>query len=121
MLERVQSQAMRDVRAEPSIRAAQARGCSETRLVWRHMFRLSVGPVVAVYGVLIGTVLSGSLVVEVVMSWPGLGALTQEALVARDLYLVAGSAAAGATFLALGVLASDLLHAIADPRVVERT
>ena len=121
MLERLQSQAMRDVIGEPSIRAAAARGCSETRLVWRHMFRLSVGPVVAVYGVLIGTVLSGSLVVEVVMSWPGLGALTQEALIARDLYLVAGCAAAAATFLALGVLASDLLHAIADPRVVERT
>ena len=121
MLERLQSQAMRDVRAEPSIRAAAARGCTETRLVWRHMFRLSLGPVVALYGVLIGTVLSGSLVVEVVMSWPGLGALTQEALVARDLYLVAGCAAAGATFLALGVLTSDLLHAVADPRVVERT
>ena len=121
MLERLQSQAMKDVIGEPSIRAAAARGCSDTRLVWRHMFRLSLGPVVALYGVLIGTVLSGSLVVEVVMSWPGLGALTQEALVARDLYLVAGCAAAGATFLALGVLTSDLLHAVADPRVVERS
>ena len=121
MLERLQSQAMRDVISEPSIRAAAARGCSDTRLVWRHMFRLSLGPVLALYGVLIGTVLSGSLVVEVVMSWPGLGALTQEALIARDLYLVAGCAGAGATFLALGVLTSDLLHAVADPRVVEHT
>jgi peptide/nickel transport system permease protein len=120
LLERMQSQAMNDVITEPSIRAAAARGCSEARLVWRHMFRLSLGPVVALYGVLIGTVLSGSLVVEVVMSWPGLGALTQEALKARDLYLVAGCAAAGGTFLAIGVLTSDLVHAVADPRVVER-
>ena len=51
------------------------------------------------------------------MSWPGLGALTYEALVARDLYLVAGCAAAGAMFLALGILLSDIGLALVDPRV----
>ena len=50
----------------------------------------------------------GSFAVEIVTSWPGLGALMYEALVARDLYLVAGCAAAGAMFLALGILLSDL-------------
>jgi peptide/nickel transport system permease protein len=51
------------------------------------------------------------------MAWPGLGALMYEALVARDLYLVAGCAAAGAAFLAAGVLGSDVALALADPRI----
>ena len=120
-LERLQSEAMREALAEPSVRAALARGCSTTRVVWKHALRLSLKPVVALYGVFVGSVLSGSFVVEIVMSWPGLGALMYEALVARDLYLVAGCAATGALFLATGVLASDVALAMIDPRVVERT
>ena len=119
VLERVQSAALTDALSDPSVRAARARGCSRVRVVWRHALRLSLKPVIALYGVLAGTVLSGSFVVEIVMSWPGLGALTYEALVNRDLYLVAGCAAAGAVFLAAGVLASDIALAIADPRVTE--
>lgn len=118
-LERLQSQTMRDAMTEPSIEAARARGCSIARIVWRHALRLSLKPVVALYGIFIGSVLSGSFAVEIVMSWPGLGALTYEALVARDLYLVAGCAAAGAAFLAAGVLASDVALAMIDPRVTE--
>jgi peptide/nickel transport system permease protein len=116
-LEHLQSQSMRDALLDPSMRAALARGCSPARVVWRHALRLSLKPVIALYGVLVGSVLSGSFVVEIVMSWPGLGALTYEALVARDLYLVAGCAAVGAVFLASGVLASDIALAILDPRV----
>jgi len=119
VIERLQSEAVRDALADPSVRAARARGCSRARLVWRHARRLSLKPVIALYGVLVGTVLSGSFVVEIVMAWPGLGALTYEALVARDLYLVAGCAAAGALCLSAGVLASDLALAVADPRVTE--
>ena len=118
-LERLQSQTMREALAEPSIEAARARGCSIARVVWRHALRLSLKPVVALYGLFVGSVLSGSFAVEIVMSWPGLGALTYEALVARDLYLVAGCAAAGAAFLAAGVLVSDVVLAMIDPRVTE--
>ena len=118
-LERLQSQAMREALAEPSVQAARARGCSEARIIWRHALRLSLKPVVALYGVFVGTLLSGSFAVEIVMSWPGLGALMYEALVARDLYLVAGCAAAGAAFLAAGVLISDVALAAIDPRIAE--
>jgi ABC-type dipeptide/oligopeptide/nickel transport system permease component len=120
-LERLQSQAMSEALTHPSIAAALARGCSKHRIIWRHALRLSLLPVLAIYGVIIGTVLSGSFAVEVVTSWPGLGALMYEALVARDLYLVAGCAAAGGLFLAFGILASDVAMAIADPRLEART
>jgi peptide/nickel transport system permease protein len=73
--------------------------------------------VLAIYGVMIGSVLSGSFAVEIVTSWPGLGALMYEALVSRDLFLVAGCAAAGSIFLAAGILFSDLATAAADPRI----
>ncbi len=118
-LERLQSQAMSDALEEPCVRAARARGCSTRRVIWRHALRLSLKPVVAIYGVIIGAVLSGSFVVEIVTSWAGLGALMHEALVSRDLYLVAGCAAAGAMFLAIGILISDVALAFVDPRVEE--
>lgn len=117
VLERLQSQALRDALADPCIVAAVARGIPHRRVVWRHGLRLSLTPVLAIYGVIVGGVLSGSFVVEIVMSWPGLGALMYEALIARDLYLVAGCAAAGAVFLAAGILAADLALVAVDPRI----
>jgi ABC-type dipeptide/oligopeptide/nickel transport system permease component len=116
-LERLQSQALEDALDDPSIHAARARGCSQTRIVWRHALRLSLKPVLAVYGVIVGSVLGGSFAVEIATSWPGLGALMYEGLVARDLYLVAGCAAACAMFLAIGILLSDLGLALVDPRI----
>jgi ABC-type dipeptide/oligopeptide/nickel transport system permease component len=116
-LERLQSQAIAEAMARPSLLAARARGIHGARLVYRHAWRQSLGPVLAVYGILIGALFSGSFAVEIVTSWPGLGALMLQALIARDTYLVAGCAGAGAAFLAGGVLAADVLHALADPRL----
>ena len=118
-LERLQSEALSEALAEPSVRAALARGCSPRRAIWHHAFRLSLTPVLAIYGAIVGTVLSGSFAVEIVTSWPGLGALMYDALVSRDLFLVAGCAGAGAVFLAVGTLASDVALAFVDPRITE--
>ncbi len=115
--ERLQSQSMREAIAEPFVMAALARGLTRGQLVLGHAWRVSLRPVCAVYGIVIGALLSGSFAVEYVTAWPGLGRLMYDALRARDIYLVAGCAAAGAGFLALGSLASDLLLAAADPRV----
>jgi ABC-type dipeptide/oligopeptide/nickel transport system permease component len=116
-LERLQSQSIADALARPSTLAARARGIHGARLLWRHGWRLSLAPILGTYGIIIGSLFSGSFAVEIVTSWPGLGALMLQALMVRDTYLVAGCAAAGATFLALGVLAADLVHALVDPRV----
>jgi peptide/nickel transport system permease protein len=117
MLERLQSQSIADALARPSATAARARGVPERLIVWRHGWRQSLGPILGIYGVIIGSLFSGSFAVEVVTSWPGLGQLMRDALMARDTYLVAGCAAAGAAFLAIGILAADVAHAFADPRV----
>lgn len=116
-IERLQSQALNDALRRPSILAALARGVPRPRVVTHHAWRLSVGPLLGIYGVLVGSLFSGSFGVELVTSWPGLADLMRQALMSRDTYLVAGCAAAGALFLALAILASDLVHAAIDPRV----
>jgi peptide/nickel transport system permease protein len=118
-LERLQSRSMAEALAEPCILAALARGVPKRRVIWRHAFRLSLKPVLAIYGIAVGAVLSGSFAVEIVMSWHGLGDLMYQALQARDLYLVAGCAAAGSSCLAAGILLSDIALAAVDPRIEE--
>ena len=120
-LERLQSQSMTEVVDQPFVTAARARGVPDGTIVWRHAWPVSLRPVCAILGVAIGTLLSGSFVVEYVTTWPGLGRLMYEALRARDIYLVAGCAAAGSLFLACGTLVGDLLLAAVDPRVREGT
>jgi peptide/nickel transport system permease protein len=115
-LERLQSQSIAEAQREPFVRAALARGISRARAVWRHAWPVSLAPVLALYGVAIGSLFSGSFVVEVVSAWPGLGRLMYDALRARDIYLVAGCAAVGAFFIAVGTFVSDLLLVAVDPR-----
>lgn len=117
--ERLQAQSMSEVMGQPYILAAAGRGVPLGRLVWRHALRVAIRPCAAVYGLAIGALLSGSFAVEMVTAWPGIGRLLYDALRARDVYLVAGCAAVGALFLALGTLVSDLATAAADPRVRE--
>lgn len=117
VLERFQSRAIRESLATPAILAARARGVPAARLVWRHALRLSLTPVLGIYGIIIGSLLSGSFVVEYVMTLPGLGRLMYDALLARDANLAAGCVGVGALFLAVGVLVADVALAIVDPRV----
>jgi peptide/nickel transport system permease protein len=117
--ERLQSQSMAETIHQPFVVAALARGVTWRRLVIGHAWRASLRSMCAIYGLAIGALLSGSFVVEYVTAWPGLGRLMYEALRARDIYLVAGCAAMGGVFLALGSLVADLLLFAADPRVRE--
>jgi len=116
-IERLQARAISDTLREPFVVAALARGVPASRVLWRSALRPALRPVTAIYGLIFGSLLSGSFVVEIVTSWPGLGRLMFDALRSRDLYLVAGCAAAGGAFLALGGLLSDLALAIVDPRL----
>lgn len=119
MFERLQAQAMAETIGAPFVLAALARGVPRSRIVWRDALKAALRPVAAVYGLVVGTLLSGSFVVEVITAWPGLGQLMLDALRARDIYLVAGCAGCGAIFIALGSLLSDAALAVVDPRVAE--
>jgi peptide/nickel transport system permease protein len=119
MFERLQSQAMNEVIGQPFVLATLARGVPRSRVVWRDALKASLKPVASIYGLVVGTLLSGSFAVEIITSWPGLGRLMLDALRARDVYLVAGCGAAASVFLAAGTLASDLALALVDPRATE--
>ena len=117
-LERLQSESIEASMRERFVAASRARGVDRARAILRHAWPVSLRPVLGLYGLMIGSLFSGSFAVEVVTSWPGLGRLMFEALKARDLFLVAGCAATGACFLAAGTLIADLILAWTDPRTV---
>ncbi len=119
MLERLQAQATSEAVAQPFVTATLARGIPRRRVIWRDALKPSLRSVTSVYGLIVGTLLSGSFAVEVISAWPGLGSLMLDALRARDVYLVAGCAGAGAVFLASGTLVSDVALALVDPRARE--
>jgi peptide/nickel transport system permease protein len=119
MFERLQARAMAETIEAPFVLSAFARGVPRWRIVWRDALKPALRPVAAVYGLIVGALLSGSFVVEVITSWPGLGGLMLDALRARDLYLVAGCAGTGAAFIAGGSLLSDAALALVDPRVTD--
>ncbi len=117
VLERVQARASAEALASPGITAAAARGLPRTRLLWIHSLRPALVPVLGVYGIVMATLFSGSVAVERMTSWPGLGDLTVRAVLSRDLFLVTGCAAAVASMIAVAQLAADLLRGAIDPRV----
>jgi peptide/nickel transport system permease protein len=119
MFERLQAQAVGETITQPFILATLARGVSRRRVIWRHALKSALRPIASIYGLVVGTLLSGSFAVEIVTAWPGLGSLMLNALRARDVYLVAGCSAAGAALLAAGTLLSDAALAAVDPRAAE--
>ena len=95
----------------------RAQGISRARLLRRHVLPAAVHPLIALFGLSLGTLLSASLLVEVVMGWPGLGPLFLEAVTARDLGVVLAVVMLSTTLLVLANLAADLLLYRADPRI----
>jgi peptide/nickel transport system permease protein len=106
-----------DVLHAPFIQAARAIGVSERRLLFRHALRAAANPLISLLGLSVAALLSASLVVETIMSWPGLGPLLLEAVVARDLHLVVGAVMCSTVLLIAGNLLADGLLYLADPRI----
>lgn len=101
----------------PFLRAAEGHGISRGRLLYRYALPAAAHPLIALFGFSLGTLLSASLLVEVVMSWPGLGPFLLEAILARDLYVVIGGVLLSTVFLVSGNLLADVLLYWADPRI----
>jgi len=101
----------------PFLRAAEGHGISRKRLLYRYALPAAAHPLIALFGLSLGTLLSGSLVVEAVMGWPGLGPFLRDAILARDLYVVIGGVLLSTLFLVAGNFAADLLLYWVDPRI----
>ncbi len=105
------------VLGEEFLRAARARGAGPLRLWLVHALRHASIPVVHLLGMSLPVLVSGSLVVEVVFAWPGMGRLAYEALLARDTPLVLAATVLSAILVVVGNLLADVATAGLDPRV----
>ncbi len=108
---------MVEVWRQDFVRAAFARGLPRARIVWRHVARNALLPLVTMLGLQAATLLGGSVVVESVFAVPGLGRLAHEAVVQRDTPLLLGVILTGAGLVVIANLAVDLVYVLVDPRV----
>ncbi|HYX68787.1 MAG TPA: ABC transporter permease [Terriglobales bacterium] len=111
---------MLEVLGAPFIQAARGHGIRRSDLLFRHALPAAANPLTSLLGFSIATLLSGSLLVEVIMSWPGLGPLLLEAVLGRDLYVVIGAVMLSTLFLVSGMFAADILLYTLDPRIRSR-
>ena len=117
LIERTHSHAIRRTLREPYILGALARGVPVSTIVCKHAMRVALNTTLGTFGLAAGSLLSGSFVVELIADWPGLAALTADALRARDPFLLAGCVGAAGGVLAAVVLFADILHLWVDPRL----
>ena len=106
-----------EVLQQDYVRTAQAKGL-QTRSIWfRHALRNGLLPVATFLGPSIGTLLAGSVIIEQVFQWPGMGKLIIDAVFSRDYPLVMGSVVMASVMFIVGVLLSDIMYVILDPRI----
>ena len=108
---------MIEVLQAPFMLAARAHGIKGPRLLFCYALPAAANPLSSLLGLSIGGLLSGSLLVEVITGWPGLGPLLLESAMARDIYVVVGAVMASTLFMILGSILADLLLVVVDPRV----
>jgi peptide/nickel transport system permease protein len=112
-----QRTAMLEVLRLPYIVTARAKGLPEARVVWTHAWRNALFPVLTLLGLWLPILVSGSVYVESVFAWPGLGSLAIAAVGGRDYPLLMGAGVLVAAMVVLGTLFSDVAYAVLDPRV----
>ncbi len=111
--------ALLEVLREDYIRFAAANGIGRVRILLRHALPNALLPFVTLIGTHLPELIGGSVLIESVFGWPGLGNLTRQAAVAVDLPLLLGITVLGAVAVALGNLLSDVLYRLLDPRIRE--
>ncbi len=99
------------------LRAAEGHGLSRVTLLFRHALPAAANPLISLFGLSIALLLSVSLLVETMMSWPGIGPLLLEAVFSRDLFVVLGAVMLAALFPLAGNLIADVLLYVFDPRI----
>ena len=103
--------------SEDYIQAARARGVKEWRILWFHAFRAALLPVITVFGLSMGSLLGGAVVIEILFSWPGLGSMAVDAIFSRDYPVIQGYVLLTGVFVVVVNLLVDLSYYLIDPRI----
>jgi peptide/nickel transport system permease protein len=103
---------------KPYVEAARAKGLTERELIWKYPVRLALNPFVSSVGWALPQLISGATIVSIVMNLPTTGPLLLRALLAQDMYLAGSFVLMLSVLTVVGMLISDILLAILDPRIV---
>ncbi len=114
---RVTRSALLEVNRADYVRTARGKGLSPSRVLFKHAFKNALVPVLAVLGLVTTALFSGSVVIESVFGWPGLGRLAIEAANGRDYPVILGATLLAGAIVVVVNLAVDVLYAIVDPRI----
>jgi peptide/nickel transport system permease protein len=114
---RFQRSAMLEALGRGFARTARGKGASESRILLGHALRNALLPTITLFGLALPFLLTGSVVVETVFAWPGMGKLAADAINARDYPVVMAATLIASLMVVAGSLIADLLYAVADPRV----
>jgi len=106
-----------EVLSQDWIRTARAKGLPEWRVVVGHAMRNALGPVATLFGLYLPVLFSGTVVIETVFAWPGMGKLMVDSIFQRDTPVVLAAAFLFALLVIVGNLVADVLHALLDPRI----
>ncbi|HEX9895415.1 MAG TPA: ABC transporter permease [Gemmatimonadales bacterium] len=114
---RLQRSAMLEAMREDFVHSARARGLTERRVVWGHAWRNAISPVLTLFGLSLPVLVTGTVFVEYVFNWPGLGSLAAEAIATRDYPLLMGCALLVSGLVVAGGVITDAGYLALDPRV----
>lgn len=106
-----------DVLRAEYVRTARAKGLPEDRVIYHHALRNAINPLITLFGFEFASLLSGAALTETVLAYPGLGRLTLEAVLTKDMNLVMASLMLGSLMLIIGNLIADILLKFVDPRI----
>jgi len=108
---------MLEVETQDYIRTARAKGLSEDEVHYKHALRNALLPFVTMFGLVIPGLIGGSVIIESIFSWPGIGRMAYEAILSRDYPVVITLNFISAVLVLIGTFISDLLYMIVDPRI----
>jgi ABC-type dipeptide/oligopeptide/nickel transport system permease component len=114
---RLTRSSMLDVLESEYVKLARIKGLSEPVVIWKHCLRNALIPVLTLWGVFVGNLITGAIVTETVFAWPGVGRLTYEAVIYRDFPLLQAVIILKAILILSINLVVDILYAYVDPRI----
>jgi peptide/nickel transport system permease protein len=116
-LSRYTRSSMLEVIRQDYVRTAKAKGLPEESVYYKHALRNALLPIITMFGFLIPDLIGGSIIIESVFAWPGIGRLSYQAVLARDYPVVMTILSISAVLTLLGNFVADILYGIADPRI----
>ncbi len=117
MVSRYLRSSMVEAMGQDYVRTARAKGLSESAVVLKHALPNSLLSLITLFGLTLPALTSGAVIVERIFGLPGMGKLTFDAVLGRDVPVLMGAITLAGALTLIGILVSDLLYAAADPRI----